>query len=117
MFYVEISRIISIVVLFLMVLGIVLGTYGFKKNKDNFFITGLVFLLISVSVGLVLVAVPTYNDEDIKMGARWNKCELLETNKFNGSFSENVNVIKCDGIVENIPITVYNQFTKLALEK
>lgn len=93
MFYVETLNIMFFVILFLMALGIILRIYGFKKSKNNFFITGLVFFLISVSGGLVLVAVPTYNDEDIKMGARWNKCELLETNKFNGSFSENVNVI------------------------
>lgn len=109
MFYSKTLSFIGIPAILLLLVGLILAIYAFIKGKDALFTYSALSVVIGFATALVIIILPSYNDDDVSNGLSWSKCKLIEENAFNGSFSENVNKLDCDGRIINIPISVYRK--------
>jgi hypothetical protein len=109
MFYSNTLSFIGIPATLLLLAGLILAIYALIKGKDALFTYSALSVVIGFFTVLVIIILPSYNDDDVSNGLSWSKCKLIEENAFNGSFSENVNKLDCDGRIINIPISVYRQ--------
>lgn len=109
MFYNKTLAYIGVPAIILILVGLILVMYALVKRKDTLFTYSALSIVFGFAITLTLIVVPSYNDEDVSNGLNWSKCKIIEENAFNGSFSENVNKLSCDGMVKNIPVSIYQK--------
>ena len=80
----------------------------YKKNERFFDIAGVSAIVLFAAI-IVIIFIPSYDDDDISDGRVLTQCKMIEVNAYNGQFSENVNKIECSGIIKNIPVSSYNK--------
>ncbi len=109
MFYNKTLAYIGVPAIILLLVGIVLVIYALAKRKDTLLTYSALSVVVGFAMMLTLIIVPSYNDQDVSNGLNWSKCKIIEENAFHGSFSENVNKLSCNGMVKNIPISIYQK--------
>ena len=67
---------------------------------------------------MALVNNISQNDNGItSLSKELPSCKMIEENVYNGSFSENVNRLSCNGVIKNIPVSDYNSAMALSKDK
>lgn len=93
----------------LFVLACLFIAFSIYKKNGRFFDIAAVSAILLFAILIVIIFIPSYDDDDISDGRVLSQCKMIEQNAYNGSFSENVNKIECNGIIKNIPVSSYNK--------
>ncbi|WP_064576016.1 hypothetical protein [Hafnia paralvei] len=109
MFYNKILAYFGVPAILLILIGLILFIYSIVKRKDTLFNYSALSVVVGFAMTLTIIIIPSYNDEDVSNGSNWSKCKIVEENAFNGSFSENVNKLNCNGTVKNISVSTYQK--------
>lgn len=93
----------------LFVLACLLFAFSIYKKNERLFEISAISITFLLAALIVIILIPSYNDDDISDGRMLTQCKMIEQNAYNGSFSENVNKVECNGIIKNIPVSSYNK--------